>query len=249
MPVHCPGCRKSFRSQDGHNRHLSQSHDERCIAARQPVYALSNNPPTAPLSPPASPSLPSPPLPPPTEFIGDLFGTDYSDLPWLDEVSDGEDEAPQPARPDEGYVARLRQLLEQDFAADDDTFDDFWPTLNDDGEDMQSDPACNYSPLSDTEEVPPTNHIPPPTDRFRFKPIIVHYPGGNAGVPVPPPNAEDEHIDDVDNPWAPFTSRLDWEVARWAKLRGPGSTAFSELLKVDEVRIFYYMFKSLPNCE
>jgi hypothetical protein len=32
--------------------------------------------------------------------------------------------------------------------------------------------------------------------------------------------------------WAPFRSRKDWEVAPWAKLRGPGSTAFSDLLAI-----------------
>ncbi|KAJ4471753.1 hypothetical protein C8J55DRAFT_375236, partial [Lentinula edodes] len=37
------------------------------------------------------------------------------------------------------------------------------------------------------------------------------------------------------NPWAPFQSRIDWEVARWAKMRGPSSTAFSELLEIDGV--------------
>ena len=36
--------------------------------------------------------------------------------------------------------------------------------------------------------------------------------------------------------WAPFKSRKDWEVALWAKLRGPGSTAFSDLLAVPGVR-------------
>jgi hypothetical protein len=35
--------------------------------------------------------------------------------------------------------------------------------------------------------------------------------------------------------WAPFSTRLEWEVARWAKLRGPSSTALSELLKIDGV--------------
>ena len=35
--------------------------------------------------------------------------------------------------------------------------------------------------------------------------------------------------------WAPFHSKLDWEIARWAKCRGPGSTAFSELLAIDGV--------------
>ncbi|KAG2078736.1 hypothetical protein BDR04DRAFT_1124421 [Suillus decipiens] len=35
--------------------------------------------------------------------------------------------------------------------------------------------------------------------------------------------------------WAPFTSRIDYKVAHWAKLRGQGSTAFSELLDIDGV--------------
>ncbi|KIJ67367.1 hypothetical protein HYDPIDRAFT_84908 [Hydnomerulius pinastri MD-312] len=37
------------------------------------------------------------------------------------------------------------------------------------------------------------------------------------------------------NLYAPFTSRLDYEVARWAKLRGQGSTAFSDLLGIEGV--------------
>jgi hypothetical protein len=41
------------------------------------------------------------------------------------------------------------------------------------------------------------------------------------------------------NMYAPFASRLDWEVARWAKLRGAGSTAFSDLLAVEGVRRHY----------
>ena len=35
--------------------------------------------------------------------------------------------------------------------------------------------------------------------------------------------------------WAPFSTRREWEVARWAKLRGPSSTALSELLEIDGV--------------
>lgn len=42
-------------------------------------------------------------------------------------------------------------------------------------------------------------------------------------------------INDTNNPWAPFNSKLDWEIARWAKMRGPGSTAFTELLALDGV--------------
>ncbi|KAF8063166.1 hypothetical protein FPV67DRAFT_1421162, partial [Lyophyllum atratum] len=35
------------------------------------------------------------------------------------------------------------------------------------------------------------------------------------------------------NMWAPFASKLEWELARWAKLRGPGSTALTDLLKIE----------------
>ena len=38
-----------------------------------------------------------------------------------------------------------------------------------------------------------------------------------------------------DNPWAPFNSKKDWEIARWAKLQGAGSMAFSELLAINGV--------------
>ncbi|KAJ3786888.1 hypothetical protein GGU10DRAFT_374527 [Lentinula aff. detonsa] len=37
------------------------------------------------------------------------------------------------------------------------------------------------------------------------------------------------------NAWAPFGSKIEWEIARWAKLRGPSSTAFTELLAIDGV--------------
>ena len=35
--------------------------------------------------------------------------------------------------------------------------------------------------------------------------------------------------------WAPFSTRREWEIARWAKLRGPSSTALTELLEIDGV--------------
>ncbi|KAF8197081.1 hypothetical protein BJ912DRAFT_923181 [Pholiota molesta] len=35
------------------------------------------------------------------------------------------------------------------------------------------------------------------------------------------------------NLWAPFAGKMEWEVARWFKLRGPGATAFNELLAID----------------
>jgi len=40
---------------------------------------------------------------------------------------------------------------------------------------------------------------------------------------------------DPDNVWAPFRSKMDWSVAKWAKLRGPSSTAVTELLSIEGV--------------
>ncbi|KAI9450403.1 hypothetical protein BJY52DRAFT_1206158 [Lactarius psammicola] len=39
----------------------------------------------------------------------------------------------------------------------------------------------------------------------------------------------------LDNIWTPFQSQCDWEFARWAKNRGPTSTAVGELLAIDGV--------------
>ena len=60
-----------------------------------------------------------------------------------------------------------------------------------------------------------------------------------AGQPLTHEESRD-HVYDAalgggDNPWGPFNSKKDWEIARWAKLRGAGSTAFSELLAIDGV--------------
>ncbi|KAI0069583.1 hypothetical protein K474DRAFT_1610247 [Panus rudis PR-1116 ss-1] len=68
------------------------------------------------------------------------------------------------------------------------------------------------------------------------------YPSIAAGAPVPQDKlngtAYERYVSAAgseQNPFAPFTSRIDWEVARWAKLRGPGSTAVSDLLQIPGV--------------
>ncbi|KAI0038057.1 hypothetical protein FA95DRAFT_1506102 [Auriscalpium vulgare] len=80
--------------------------------------------------------------------------------------------------------------------------------------------------------------------RLRDKAHTVQFPG-QAGAPVPQdghaPGAYDVYRDrlgptDPANVWAPFASKLDWEIAKWAKMRGPSSTAFTELLQIDGVQ-------------
>ncbi|KAG1828595.1 hypothetical protein DFJ58DRAFT_672192 [Suillus subalutaceus] len=43
------------------------------------------------------------------------------------------------------------------------------------------------------------------------------------------------HLANDENPYHPFNSQIEWEVARWAKLRGATLTAFLDLLSIDGV--------------
>ncbi|KAF8991495.1 hypothetical protein BDQ17DRAFT_1332862 [Cyathus striatus] len=66
------------------------------------------------------------------------------------------------------------------------------------------------------------------------------YPSSKLGAVLHQSNCLDEvyqhSFSSVLNPWALFTSRLNWEVTKWAKCHGPSSTAFSELLAIDELQ-------------
>jgi hypothetical protein len=65
------------------------------------------------------------------------------------------------------------------------------------------------------------------------------YPNRQAGAPTQKTQSGDDiyrtALHDSSNPWAPFSSQMDWEIAKWAKLRGAGSTAFSDLLAIKGV--------------
>lgn len=65
------------------------------------------------------------------------------------------------------------------------------------------------------------------------------FPRATAGAPADEQSLPDRGQDPgglaPENPYAPFASRIDWEIARWAKLRGPGSTVVTELLSIPGV--------------
>lgn len=70
--------------------------------------------------------------------------------------------------------------------------------------------------------------------------VITHFPTGSPGAPIPDVNQGStmhqarRAAPDSSN-WAPFCSKLDWEIACWAKTRGPTSSALTELLGIPEV--------------
>ena len=73
-------------------------------------------------------------------------------------------------------------------------------------------------------------------------PVVEAFPLAKAGSPIaniqalPGYDSYTTYLKNSDsNPWYPFSSRLDWEVAYWAKCCGLNVTAFMELLKIDGV--------------
>ncbi|KDQ49877.1 hypothetical protein JAAARDRAFT_142786 [Jaapia argillacea MUCL 33604] len=92
------------------------------------------------------------------------------------------------------------------------------------------------------------DHEPPPNREERrqseqrpaVRPFVVRF-GGRAGAVVEKDAASSTYLKyqrslgggDQNNIYAPFTSKTDWDVAKWGKLRGAGSTAFTELLGIE----------------
>jgi hypothetical protein len=73
------------------------------------------------------------------------------------------------------------------------------------------------------------------------KPHSVKFSGGKAGAVYTDQDSVDgnaaytSQINNADNPFSPFSSRIDWEIAHWAKTHGPSSTAFTELMSIEGV--------------
>lgn len=77
--------------------------------------------------------------------------------------------------------------------------------------------------------------------KLKKKPYIVKFSKGKAGATytnqdcVDQNNAYTSQIGNQENPFSPFRSKIEWEVALWAKTRGPSSTAFTELMSIEGV--------------
>lgn len=70
------------------------------------------------------------------------------------------------------------------------------------------------------------------------RPFITRYPDPRAGAPSADRRRSgwQDYQSQLEN-GGPWISKLDWEFARWAQLRGPSATALTELLKIDGVTI------------
>jgi hypothetical protein len=108
---------------------------------------------------------------------------------------------------------------------------------------------------ADTTDDDPTQADRDPTHGVRGlaerqleqEPFVIPYPSRGQGVgdPVGASREQSAHANmsyeleiapDKTNPYAPFASQLDWDIAKWAKLRGPGCTSFGEMMNIPGVR-------------
>ena len=134
-----------------------------------------------------------------------------------------------------GYTGIPADLDDPADTADANTFE----TLN---QDQISSPASVTLEPSGLQ-----SSTPPPDDTIESRTynaeasstlVVDRFPHGHPGAPLSSEqvsifgSVQDRLGDSI---WSPFQSQVDWEIARWAKMRGPSSTALTELLAIPEV--------------
>ncbi|KAK7025769.1 hypothetical protein R3P38DRAFT_3531625 [Favolaschia claudopus] len=174
-------------------------------------------------------------------FSGDFFG-EYdgpADFGYIASDEEDEDEAGEEEDGEEEEEEEKESDVEEELDAEERA------DLAQGYEAPRAAPADAAMPDADSSTRAPAREIRQAAeDRFHHKPIVEKFPGGKAGKPIS--RAQDRESEKAYdsvlkdraslNPYAPFTSKMDWEVAKWAKLRGAGSTAFSDLLEIEGVR-------------
>lgn len=201
--------------------------------------------------PSPQPSTPSPiPHPfddvdmdaPPIPFEGDYFG-DYPSEIFRAEAGD-----------DQLNSGPLLSNSESDSDSDEEPKVESWePVLCMHPVDSAQAPAGEPATNSSSDDVHAESNASAAADARQAieanttcKTFVMRYLSSRAGAPIPKSKSHastnetygatlDPEGLDAANPYAPFTSKLDWEIAHWAKLYGPGSTAFTNLLAIEEV--------------
>lgn len=238
--VQCSGCQQMFTAR-AHALHLSQTENPRCRALYAAIdgylpgadesesdsdegkHGESNH---RDLSP--------------RMFEGDLFGdasryhdNDFPGL-WSDEDGGHSD-------------------LGQETSSDSETDDDRGETSG------WEPPPATVTPArpAQDEDMEEYGRLLTPQERqnaernLRAQHFVNHFPSPRAGELVRNASqagyaeySEQLLAEEDTNPYYPFLSKVDWEFARWAKLRGPSSTATTELLGINGVSKYVFQCTS-----
>lgn len=248
----CPGCHSGPWSSTGYWSHLKQSKNPLCQRAREElerVASSSDEPDVSDWEDVDSENEMDIVNP----FAGDMFGTqeDY----WDDNFGQSEDEhdgLEAPVGGDDEEVGEDPQQRALDLEMEED-----WEPLrpgvlnpspdsehgrdHDSDEEREIDSAANSMDyLEDLyEEYRIAGQMA--DQEPRIVPYSAEHPGSQPGsvlrVDSPGDILYRQQVRGESNMWAPFASEVDWKIAKWAKLRGAGSTAFSDLLAIDGVSI------------
>lgn len=207
----CPGCKKSFSR--GYFNHLRQTRKPACRAVLAQVFGdgeLSSGPSDTDAASDSSDSdsLVTNHLDFNLDFRSNGHNDDQEDLMHdANDYATGDSEAPVPVQ------------LEESMDVDE-------PENNQEVENV----LCQAREVRWAAE-----------EAFRKTPVVIAFPSAEAGAPItniqalPRYDSYKKGLKNPDNPWDPFLSQLDWEVAYWAKCCGPSATAFTKLLKNDAV--------------
>ncbi|KAF6756066.1 hypothetical protein DFP72DRAFT_1008140 [Ephemerocybe angulata] len=223
----CGGCGKSGLTATGYRSHIQQSTLPECIEDYE--YRLENEDDEA------------------DGFQDDgeaVLGSGEVSLN-SDDVDAGPPDAQTPGDAEDSQDGAEEEHADQHQRELDLELEDAWeparePT-NVEGDPLHQQPAPQIpaTPIEDDDD----EDLPPPPPPSPNSPVVVKYseerPNKRPGCAISTRSVGDEvygqAVNNEENLWAPFASKLDWEVARWAKLRGPGSTALTELLAIEGV--------------
>ncbi|KAJ7940028.1 hypothetical protein B0H13DRAFT_1586701 [Mycena leptocephala] len=242
---HCPGCNVDFNGAKGLSLHLKLTNKDPCAAIfraaedgshavpaflRQAQAPLNDN--TEEFGDLSDHGLPRGNA----TFEGDFFGDDYT--PEEQGFNPGDDEEDPPESDDDDDPS-ARDHEDASRAGHEDGYEAPRPPAAASDDDFPMPDAAQTTLPAPSREARKAAE-----DRFHRKPIVEKYPSASAGRPISSAASKTSeqayksslgNSTDV-NPYAPFNSKMDWEIAKWAKLRGSGSTAFADLLHIDGVR-------------
>jgi hypothetical protein len=235
----CPGCRKPFPFSSW-GQHIARSSNPACnrIYQEQQSYL-----PGAELSDASDSETGSNMSHSDSNiFTGDYFGDVYGneDFPGWDGDSEG------------GFDSSDSNNSDSDSSFAESDLEPPAPTESDHGSDLETEsgPESDSDDPMDDELDDERGRPLTAAERQQaegvtwLKPTVQQFPG-RAGEAI------EEQIqsgyegykrslgeivaENPNNPYAPFLNKMDWEVARWSRLRGPGSTAFTELMGIENV--------------
>lgn len=231
---YCTGCNRNFRTLSGFHSHLRQRRTDECCFALYSDYLSS--------------------LEAVSEFDYDYDTTNPNDLSNISMDIDCDDDNHN--YNEDHLLAEESDMSDADADTDVDADamdtcpeperaeapidhpipDASWDNNDDDGDGSRLGQNSSSHRRQAERILVDTGHGPRPQVTIRYS---EKHRSSHAGSILNHANTHDDQYASTvkfnENIWAPFKSRLDWDLAQWAKMRGPGSTALSELLGIEGV--------------